>query len=108
MNVPRDTARRRVLLIHGGIAEDVGADQFWVSPGIVAALKALDWMVVAPDRNIDAIIVEQRRWGDIAVRRGSVHGRRWIQRCLGGVANGNRSTQAGRKTGAAVAGDCGR
>jgi pimeloyl-ACP methyl ester carboxylesterase len=33
------------------LAEDIGADQFWVRPGIVAALEARGWMVVAPDRN---------------------------------------------------------
>jgi pimeloyl-ACP methyl ester carboxylesterase len=51
VNVPLDTTRQRVLLIHGGLAEDIGADQFWVRPGIVAALQALGWIVVAPDRN---------------------------------------------------------
>jgi len=51
VNVPCDTAHRRVFLIHGGLAEDIGADQFWVRPGIVAALEARGWMVVAPDWN---------------------------------------------------------
>ncbi len=51
MSVPIDTANRQLLLIHGGLAEDIGADQFWVRPGIVAALEAHGWKVVAPDRN---------------------------------------------------------
>ena len=41
---------------------------------------------------------------DVPVRSGSKHSRRRIQRCLEGAANGNRSVQAGLKTGAAFAG----
>ena len=39
-----------VLLIHGGLGEDIGADRFWVQPGVVAGLDALGFDVLAPDR----------------------------------------------------------
>lgn len=39
-----------LLLIHGGLWEDIGADRFWRRPGIVAGLEALGFTVVAPDR----------------------------------------------------------
>ena len=39
----------QVLLIHGGLADDMDAARFWVSPGIVARLNALGWSVLAPD-----------------------------------------------------------
>jgi pimeloyl-ACP methyl ester carboxylesterase len=51
VTVPCAAARRPVLLIHGGLAEDIGADEFWVQPGIVAAIEAGGWTVSAPDRN---------------------------------------------------------
>lgn len=40
-----------VLLIHGGLAEDMDADRFWVRPGIVDALESAGVQVYAPDRN---------------------------------------------------------
>ena len=40
-----------VLLIHGGLGEDIDADQFWVQPGIVGALESIGASVIAPDRN---------------------------------------------------------
>ena len=40
-----------VLLIHGGLGEDIGADRFWVQPGIVGALESIGANVIAPDRN---------------------------------------------------------
>ncbi len=40
-----------MLLIHGGLAEDIGADQFWVTPGITRRLETIGWSVLAPDRN---------------------------------------------------------
>ena len=51
VNVQSDDAAPSVLLIHGGLAEDIGAERFWVRPGIAAALEAIGWAVVAPDRN---------------------------------------------------------
>jgi hypothetical protein len=51
VNLQPDDAARSVLLIHGGLAEDIGAERFWVRPGIAAALEALGWAVVAPNRN---------------------------------------------------------
>jgi pimeloyl-ACP methyl ester carboxylesterase len=39
-----------LLLIHGGLWEDVGADWFWRRPGIVAGLERLGFTMVAPDR----------------------------------------------------------
>jgi pimeloyl-ACP methyl ester carboxylesterase len=41
---------RTLLLIHGGLWEDIGADWFWRRPGIVAGLERLGFDVVAPDR----------------------------------------------------------
>lgn len=38
------------LLIHGGLWEDMNADQFWRQPGIVAGLHRLGIDVLAPDR----------------------------------------------------------
>lgn len=39
-----------LLLVHGGLWEDIGADWFWRRPGIVAGLEGLGHTVVAPDR----------------------------------------------------------
>jgi pimeloyl-ACP methyl ester carboxylesterase len=39
-----------LLLIHGGLWEDIGADWFWRRPGIVAGFERLGFTVVAPDR----------------------------------------------------------
>src|SRR5215469_9188318 len=39
-----------LLLIHGGLWEDIGADWFWRRPGVVAGLERLGFTVVAPDR----------------------------------------------------------
>ena len=39
-----------VLLIHGGLWEDVGADWFWRRTGVVDGLAARGLTVVAPDR----------------------------------------------------------
>jgi pimeloyl-ACP methyl ester carboxylesterase len=39
-----------VVLIHGGLWEDMDAEQFWVRPGIVAGLTAAGLDVLAPDR----------------------------------------------------------
>ena len=39
-----------LLLIHGGLWEDIGADWFWRRPGIAAGLERLGFTVVAPDR----------------------------------------------------------
>ncbi len=39
-----------VLLIHGGLWEDIGADWFWRRPGVVCGLEGLGVTVAAPDR----------------------------------------------------------
>jgi pimeloyl-ACP methyl ester carboxylesterase len=39
-----------VVLVHGGLWEDMDADRFWVRPGVVAALAARGVPVAAPDR----------------------------------------------------------
>ena len=39
-----------LLLIHGGLWEDIGADWFWRRPGILAGFERLGFTVVAPDR----------------------------------------------------------
>ena len=39
-----------LLLIHGGLWEDIGADWFWRRPGVVAGFERLGFTVVAPDR----------------------------------------------------------
>jgi pimeloyl-ACP methyl ester carboxylesterase len=39
-----------LLLIHGGLWEDMDADGFWRRPGIVAGFERLGFTVVAPDR----------------------------------------------------------
>jgi pimeloyl-ACP methyl ester carboxylesterase len=39
-----------LLLIHGGLWEDIGADWFWRRPGIIAGFERLGFTVVAPDR----------------------------------------------------------
>jgi pimeloyl-ACP methyl ester carboxylesterase len=43
--------RVTVLLIHGGLGDDIDADRFWVQPGIVGGLEALGAKVIAPNRN---------------------------------------------------------
>jgi pimeloyl-ACP methyl ester carboxylesterase len=39
-----------VVLVHGGLWEDMDAERFWVRPGIVAGLRAAGVDVLAPDR----------------------------------------------------------
>ena len=39
-----------LLLIHGGLWEDIGADWFWRGPGIIDGFERLGFTVVAPDR----------------------------------------------------------
>jgi len=39
-----------LLLIHGGLWEDIGAEWFWRRPGILAGFERLGFTVVAPDR----------------------------------------------------------
>lgn len=39
-----------ILLVHGGLWEDMNADLFWVRPGVVSALRGLGHDVFAPDR----------------------------------------------------------
>lgn len=51
MDDDRRVRATTVLLIHGGLAEDMDADRFWVRPGIVDALESAGVQVYAPDRN---------------------------------------------------------
>jgi len=39
-----------LLLIHGGLWEDIGADWFWGRPGVIAGFERLGFTVVAPGR----------------------------------------------------------
>lgn len=39
-----------LVLVHGGLWEDMDADRFWVRPGVVAGLAAAGVEVLAPDR----------------------------------------------------------
>ena len=39
-----------MVLVHGGLWEDMDAERFWVGPGVVAALEARGVLVLAPDR----------------------------------------------------------
>lgn len=39
-----------MVLVHGGLWEDMDAERFWVRPGVVAGLAAAGVEVVAPDR----------------------------------------------------------
>jgi len=39
-----------LLLIHGGLWEDIGANRFWRQPGIVDGFERFGFTVVAPDR----------------------------------------------------------
>lgn len=47
----QDATTRPVVLVHGGLAEAMDADTFWVRPGMVAALARRGHDVRAPDRN---------------------------------------------------------
>ena len=38
-----------ILLVHGGLWEDMNADRFWIRPGVVAGLER-NFRVLAPDR----------------------------------------------------------
>jgi pimeloyl-ACP methyl ester carboxylesterase len=40
-----------VVLIHGGLGDDMNADRFWFRPGVVGGLRAAGFSVVAPDRD---------------------------------------------------------
>jgi pimeloyl-ACP methyl ester carboxylesterase len=40
-----------VVLVHGGLGEDMDAERFWHRPGIVSGLRAAGFDVVAPDRD---------------------------------------------------------
>jgi pimeloyl-ACP methyl ester carboxylesterase len=48
-----------VVLVHGGLWEDMDAERFWVRPGVVAALEARGVPVLAPDR-----VSRPRSWAE--------------------------------------------
>lgn len=43
-----------LLLIHGGLWEDIDAERFWRRPAVVAALESRGYDVLAPDRLVRA------------------------------------------------------
>lgn len=45
------TAAPPVLLVHGGLGEDIDAERFWDRPGIAAGLRVAGFAVIAPDRD---------------------------------------------------------
>ncbi len=48
-----------LVLVSGGLYEDVGPEQFWDGPGVTSALCALGWSVHTPHRTI-----RPRSWHD--------------------------------------------
>jgi pimeloyl-ACP methyl ester carboxylesterase len=48
--MPADDSVRSVLLIHGGLWEDIGGDWFWGRTGVSEALTRRGLTVIAPDR----------------------------------------------------------
>jgi len=40
-----------IVLVHGGLGEDIDAHRFWIRPGVVGGLKAAGFVVAAPDRD---------------------------------------------------------
>ena len=50
---------RVIVLVHGGLWEDMDASRFWVEPGVVGALAGRGVEVVAPDR-----MVRARSWAE--------------------------------------------
>ncbi|MBM7784947.1 alpha/beta fold hydrolase [Tenggerimyces flavus] len=68
-----------VLLIHGGLWDDMDAPRFWHSPGVVAGLAARGFVVDAPDRlarasSWEAEVAHASSWlsrGPVAVVAGS-------------------------------------
>jgi pimeloyl-ACP methyl ester carboxylesterase len=47
---PAPERKPAVVLVHGGLWEDMDAERFWVRPGVVAALEARGVPVLVPDR----------------------------------------------------------
>lgn len=39
-----------LLLVHGGLWDDMNAERFWVRPGVVGGLAERGWHVLAPER----------------------------------------------------------
>lgn len=61
-----------VVLVHGGLAEQIGAQRFWVGPGIVERLVAHGRTVIARDRDTTPVswaasAAEVSRWFDGSV-----------------------------------------
>jgi pimeloyl-ACP methyl ester carboxylesterase len=77
-----------VLLIHGGLWEDMDADRFWRRPGIVAGLSDRGYRVLAPDR-----LRRAPNWADETAHVASISG----------IAAGEPATVVGGSFGCAVA-----
>jgi hypothetical protein len=45
------TVTGKVLLVHGGLREDTGADWFWRRTGVIDGLERRGLAVLAPDRH---------------------------------------------------------
>ena len=56
---PGPERKQAVVLVHGGLWEDMDAERFWVRPGVVAAQEARGVPVLAPDR-----LPHPRSWAD--------------------------------------------
>jgi pimeloyl-ACP methyl ester carboxylesterase len=56
---PAPEPEQAVVLVHGGLWEDMDAERFWVRPGVVAALEARGVPVLAPDR-----VPHPRSWAE--------------------------------------------
>jgi pimeloyl-ACP methyl ester carboxylesterase len=65
-----------VLLIHGGLREDIGADWFWRRTGVVDGLEERGFTVLAPDRIRRAAnwAAEAAHLADVVTAQGSSAG----------------------------------
>ncbi len=73
-----------VLLIHGGLWDDMNAARFWHAPGVVAGLEARGLSVVAPDR-----LPRAATW-EVEV----AHASSWLAEPMAVVAGSNGCTLA--------------
>jgi len=97
-----------LLLIHGGLWEDIGADWFWGRPGVIAGFERLGFTVVAPNRprrpsgwTADAEDVAAAARELIAGAPGGASGA--ARESMGGASGGEPVTVVGGSFGCAVA-----